>query len=126
MTIKKYLDKSDIQINFKAYRKYQELLLNRIAIMLCECFGFDGNSDYGILHLKRGVHKYDIYLNRGYICLEKDGNAYIDTIKKVDNIEQFISLIKNLMEDDGCSKGLPFVRDEKGVSSVNVDMNPVT
>lgn len=105
MTIKKYLDKSDMQINFKAYRKYQELLLNRIAIMLCKCFGFESNSDYGILHLKRGNHKYDIYLNQGYICLEEDGNIRIDTIKKVDNIEQFISLIKDLIEDDGCIKG---------------------
>lgn len=119
-TIEKYLqDKSDIQVFFKSYRKCQELLLNRIAIMLCKCFDFEGNSDYGILHLKRGGHKYDIYLDRGYFCLEKDGNVCIDTIKKVDNIKQFISLIKDLIEDDGCSKGLPFVRGEKEVKSVN-------
>lgn len=112
MTIEEYLsDEPDIQVFFKLYRKYQELLLNRIAMLLCKCFNFEGNSDYGILYLKREGYKYNIYLNQGYICLEEDGNVRIDTIKKVDNIEQFISLIKDLIKDDGCIKGIPFVKD---------------
>lgn len=99
--------KKFLEAHFEAYQKYDEIVLNDIGMILTECFNFEANSDNGIINFKMNGAKagsepcnYNVYLSRGYICLEEEDNTGIENIWKADSIEQFIDLIKDLAEDN--------------------------
>lgn len=43
---------------------------------------------------------YNVYLSRGYIVLEEADNSTIDNVWTVEDINEFIDLIKDLREDN--------------------------
>lgn len=98
--------KKFLEAHFGAYQKYDEIVLNDIGMILTECFNFEANSDNGMITFKMNGAKagsvpcnYNVYLSRGYICLEEEDNTCIENIWNADSIEQFIDLIKDLNED---------------------------
>lgn len=88
-----------LEAHFEAYQKYDEIVLNDIGMILTECFNFEANSDNGMINFKMNDCNYNVYLSRGYICLEEEDNTDIENIWNADSIEQFVDLIKDLRED---------------------------
>lgn len=99
--------KNFLEAHFEAYQKYDEIVLNDIGMILTECFNFEANSDTGMINFKMNGAKagsepcnYNVYLSRGYICLEEEDNTCADNIWHADGIEMLIDLIKDLQEDE--------------------------
>lgn len=92
--------KKFLEAHFEAYQKYDEIVLNDIGMILTECFNFEANSDSGMINFKMNDCNYNVYLSRGYICLEEEDNTCADNIWHADGIEMFIDLIKDLREDN--------------------------
>ena len=95
--------KKFLQAHFEAYQKYDEIVLNDIGMILTECFNFEANSDNGMINFKMNGAKagsepcnYNVYLSRGYICLEEEDNTCAENIWHADGIEMLIDLIKDL------------------------------
>lgn len=95
--------KNFLEAHFEAYQKYDEIVLNDIGMILTECFNFEANSDTGMINFKMNGAKagsepcnYNVYLSRGYICLEEEDNTCADNIWHADGIKMLIDLIKDL------------------------------
>ena len=84
---------------FMIYNNYHNEALNQIETTLKSVFGFEIESDNGKLDFQMGDCIYNVYLSRGFICLEEEDNSSIENIWNVDSVEEFIELIKDLMED---------------------------
>ena len=98
--------KKFLEAHFEAYQKYDEIVLNDIGMILTECFNFEANSDNGMITFNMNGAQagsepcnYNVYLSRGYICLEEEDNTCRENIWNVDSIKQFIDLIKDIKED---------------------------
>ena len=99
--------KKFLEAHFEAYQKYDEIVLNDIGMILTECFNFEANSVSGMINFKMNGAKagsepcnYNVYLSRGYICLEEEDNTCADNIWHADGIEMLIDLIKDVREDN--------------------------
>lgn len=89
-----------LQSHLEAYRKYNEVVLNDISDILKECFNFHVEIDNGKIDFQMGGCDYNVYLSRGYIVLEEADNSTIDNVWTVEDINEFIDLIKDLREDN--------------------------
>lgn len=89
-----------LQSHLEAYRKYNEVVLNDISDILKECFNFYVEIDNGKIDFQMGGCDYNVYLSRGYIVLEEADNSTIDNVWTVEDISEFIDLIKDLREDN--------------------------
>lgn len=95
--------KNFLEAHFEAYQKYDEIVLNDIGMILTECFNFEANSDTGMINFKMNGAKagsepcnYNVYLSRGYICLEEEDNSSVENVWNAESVEEFIDLIKDL------------------------------
>lgn len=89
-----------LQSHLEAYRKYNEVVLNDISDILKECFNFHVEIDNGKIDFQMGGCDYNVYLSRGYIVLEEADNSSIENVWTVEDINEFIDLIKDLREDN--------------------------
>ena len=85
---------------FMIYKNYHNDALNQIEAILKSVFGFETESDNGLLHFEMNGCGYDCYLSRGYIILEENGNRHAEDVWNADSIEEFIDLINDLKEDE--------------------------
>ena len=85
---------------FMIYKNYHNDALNQIEAILKSVFGFEITHDNGQLNFEMNNCNYNVYLSRGYICLEEEDNASVENVWNADSIEQFIDLIKDLREDE--------------------------
>lgn len=88
--------KKFLEAHFEAYQKYDEIVLNDIGMILTECFNFEANSDNGMINFKMNDCNYNVYLSRGYICLEEEDNSSVENVWNAESVEEFIDLIKDL------------------------------
>lgn len=88
--------KNFLEAHFEAYQKYDEIVLNDIGMILTECFNFEANSDTGMINFKMNDCNYNVYLSRGYICLEEEDNSSVENVWNAESVEEFIDLIKDL------------------------------
>lgn len=89
-----------LQSHLEAYRKYNEVVINDISDILKECFNFHVEIDNGMIDFQMGGCDYNVYLSRGYIVLEEADNSTIENAWTVEDISEFIDLIKDLREDN--------------------------
>lgn len=89
-----------LQSHLEAYRKYNEVVLNDISDILKECFNFHVEIDNGKIDFQMGECDYNVYLSRGYIVLEEADNSTIENTWTVEDVSEFIDLIKDLREDN--------------------------
>ena len=68
-------------------------------MILTECFNFEANSDTGMINFKMNDCNYNVYLSRGFICLEEEDNSSVENVWNAESVEEFIDLIKDLKED---------------------------
>lgn len=99
--------KKFLEAHFEAYQKYDEIVLNDIGMILTECFNFEANSNNGMINFKMNGAKagsepcnYNVYLTRGFICLEEEDNSSVENVWNSESVEEFIDLIKDLREDE--------------------------
>ena len=88
------------EVYIELYKKYSDKFLCDIEKTLKSVFNFETESDNGLLHFTMNGCGYDVYLSRGYIILEENGNRHAEDVWNADSIEQFIDLIKDLKEDE--------------------------
>ena len=81
------------------YKKYSDKFLCDIEKTLKSVFGFEITSDNGTLNFEMSGCGYNIYLSRGYICLEEEDNSTIENIYNVESVSELVDLIKDLKED---------------------------
>lgn len=84
---------------FIFYKNYHGDAIKQIKNTLKSVFGFEITNNDNLLNFEMGGCGYNLYLSRGYICLEED-NTCADNIWHADGIEMLIDLIKDLQEDE--------------------------
>lgn len=89
-----------IKSNIEAYKKYNETVLNDLSQIINDFFNFHVEIDNGKIDFQMGGCDYNVYLSRGYIVLEEADNSTIENTWTVEDINEFIDLIKDLKEDN--------------------------
>lgn len=91
----KHIDK----IKVKAYQKSASELLSEIKKYLTLYLNFEVSQNNNLLNFEMSGCGYNIYLSRGYICLEEEDNSTIENIYNVESVSELVDLIKDLKED---------------------------
>lgn len=91
---------NDIISDFEKYKTYSDYTLKNIKKILEQAFNFHVEIDNGMIDFEMGGCDYNVYLSRGYIVLEEADNSTIDNAWTVEDINEFIDLIKDLKEDN--------------------------
>lgn len=91
---------NDIISDFEKYKTYSDYTLKNIKKILEQAFNFHVEIDNGMIDFQMGGCDYNVYLSRGYIVLEEADNSTIENAWTVEDINEFIDLIKDLKEDN--------------------------
>lgn len=91
---------NDIIKDFEKYKQYSDYTLKNIKKILEQAFNFHVEIDNGKIDFQMVGCDYNVYLSRGYIVLEEADNSTIDNVWTVEDISEFIDLIKDLREDN--------------------------
>ncbi len=84
---------------FMIYNNYHGEAINQIEESLKSVFGFEITNNDNLLNFEMGGCGYNLYLSRGYICLEEEDNTCADNIWHADGIKMLVDLIKDIQED---------------------------
>lgn len=79
-------------------KKFEDALLKHIVDELDD-LGLYAEIDNGKINFEMGGCGYNVYLSRGYICLEEEDNSSIENIYNVKSVSELVDLIKDLRED---------------------------
>lgn len=91
---------NDIISDFEKYKTYSDYTLKNIKKILEQAFNFHVEIDNGMIDFQMGGCDYNVYLSRGYIVLEEADNSTIENTWTVEDINEFVDLIKDLKEDN--------------------------
>ena len=91
---------NDIISDFEKYKTYSDYTLKNIKKILEQAFNFHVEIDNGMIDFQMGGCDYNVYLSRGYIVLEEADNSTIENAWTVEDINEFVDLIKDLKEDN--------------------------